>query len=117
MLLNHHDIQSRHIEQIRTIISGAAPLGAADIERLHKKSNGRVALLQGYGLTETSPTTHQQTTFIENGVKLGGCGYNLPNTECKIVSTDNVGDKRGLGPNQSGELFLRGPQVCNKKVN
>lgn len=95
---------------MKTITSGAAPLGAADIERMHEKTNGRVNLLQAYGLTETSPGTHAQTNQLKNGIKIGGSGFLLPNTEAKIVAPDDP-DRSGLGPNQSGEILIRGPQV------
>lgn len=95
---------------MRSIISGAAPLGAADIKRLEEKTGGKTTVLQGYGLTETSPTVHQQTSMIPNGIKLGGCGFSMPNTECKIVALDDK-EEKGLGPNQTGELFVKGPQV------
>lgn len=36
-LANSDKATSRHLENVRTIMSGAAPLGASDIERFQKK--------------------------------------------------------------------------------
>lgn len=111
MILNNPHLQLKHLESIRTIVSAAGPLGAADIERFGEKTNHLISLLQVYGMTETSPITTWQTKNLENGIKIGGSGFAVPNTECKIVSIDDPANTDGLGVNQSGELLIRGPQV------
>lgn len=114
MLLNNQKImQHKNFSFIRHVASGAAPLGAADVERFKEKTKGKVDFLQIYGMTETSPLTIHQTAKVENGVKIGGCGFTVSNTECKIVSPDDP-TNTGLGPNKSGELLIRGPQVSIK---
>lgn len=95
---------------MRTIVSAAAPLGAADVERFHRKTGGKIDLLQLYGLTETSPVVTTQTKKLKGGIKIGGSGLLIPNVECKVVPVDKV-DHPGLGPKEQGELFFRGPQV------
>lgn len=82
-----------------------------DIDRMREKTGGKVNLIQAYGLTETSPVTHGQTPKLKNGIKTGGIGFLVPNTEAKIVRPEEWSDV-GLGPGQSGELLIRGPQVC-----
>ena len=64
-----------------------------------------IQLLDGYGITETStmvvmnwPTGHRV---------FGSCGIPLPGLAVRIVDL-NGGD---LGPNQEGELIVRGPSV------
>lgn len=109
-------MQHKNFSYIRHVVSGAAPLGAADVERFHEKTKGKIDFLQIYGMTETSPLTVHQTAKVENGVKIGGCGFAVPNTECKIVSTDDPSNTDGLGPHKSGELLIRGPQVSMFKV-
>lgn len=42
--------------------------------------------------------------------KYGSCGGPTPNTEAKIVDLSDP-DYKGLGPNESGELLVRGPQA------
>ena len=56
-------------------------------------------------MTETGPSvcqTHDET------FKPGSCGYLLPNTEAKIMCLEKG---VSLGPNERGELCVRGPQV------
>lgn len=36
-LANNEKVTKRHLEHVRTIMSGAAPLGSSDIERVQKK--------------------------------------------------------------------------------
>lgn len=54
-MIDNPNIQPKHLETVRTIISAAAPLGASDVERFHKKTTNKIDLIQFYGLTETSP--------------------------------------------------------------
>lgn len=110
MMSNNPQIQYKHLESIRTMLSGAAPLGSADVDRFIDKTKGRIEIIQGYGMTETSPVICVQTSKVPNGIKSGGCGFAVSNTECKIVSPDDP-TLTGLGPNQSGEILMRGPQV------
>lgn len=105
-------IKPKHLETIRDIASAAAPLGAADVERFHRKSGGKTNLIQLYGLTETSPVVALQSSKLEGGIKIGGSGFMVPNTECKVVPLDES-EHPGLGPNETGELLFKGPQVMN----
>lgn len=115
MILNNPSIKLEHLNSLRTIVSAAGPLGISDVERFKEKSKGTVDLLQVYGMTETSPITLWQTKNLENGIKIGGSGFAVPNTECKIVSIDDP-TNTGLPPNESGELLIRGPQVNFSKA-
>ena len=61
----------------------------------------------GYGMTETSPVT----LFTPREVplsKVGSCGQIVPHTQAKVV---DLTTGQSLGPHQSGELLIRGPQV------
>lgn len=110
LINSNPEFTSELLESLRLVMCGAAPLGASDAERFHKKTKNKVALVQGYGMTETSPVTIFQSSVMENGVKNGGIGFIIPNTECKVVG---VGDPQDncLGPYESGELYVRGPQI------
>jgi acyl-CoA synthetase (AMP-forming)/AMP-acid ligase II len=83
--------------------SGAAPLPLELGERV--KSIYRCPVSQGYGLTETSPSTN---TNPLDRIKLESCGPPFPDTLEKIVSLD-TGEELPLG--EVGELVVRGPQV------
>ena len=49
--------------------------------------------------------TFTRTSMVETG---GSCGQLLPNTEMKVL---DLGTGEPIGPNQTGELCFRGPQV------
>jgi acyl-CoA synthetase (AMP-forming)/AMP-acid ligase II len=68
---------------------------------------------QGYGLTETSPTTHWVTDKLA-GTMPGSIGPALPNTECRIV---DIATGQDVPAGQSGELWIRGPQVMKGYLN
>ena len=60
----------------------------------------------GYGLTETSPTTHLLSLEYSLS-KVGSVGQLLPNLEARLVIDDVKDAKEG----DSGELWLRGPSI------
>lgn len=104
-------VENYKLPRLKTIFSGAAPLD----ESLTRACMERLGcdLRQGYGMTETSPVTHSSPPEREK-VKFGSVGVPAPNTECKIVSLD---DGASLGPNQEGEVCVRGPQVMKGYLN
>ena len=110
-LSKHPVVANYKLPKLRTIFSGAAPLGA-DLTRACMDRLG-CAVRQGYGMTETSPVTHSSPSKRE-AVKLGSVGVAAPNTECKIV---DVGTGESLGPRQEGEVCVRGPQIMKGYLN
>jgi acyl-CoA synthetase (AMP-forming)/AMP-acid ligase II len=105
-LVDKYDLKSLH-----TVFSGAAPLGEGVATAASVRLGCRV--VQGYGLTETSPVTH--ATRVDSGqVKVAGIGPPLPNTEAKVVDVATGGE---LGPNERGEICVRGPQVMKGYLN
>jgi long-chain acyl-CoA synthetase len=65
----------------------------------------RCPICEGYGLSETSPSASCNPT--DNQFFTGSIGLPLPNTELTLL--DDAG--REVGPGQSGEIAIRGPQV------
>ena len=95
-----HDLRS-----IRLCVSGAMKLPIEVAERFTRISGA--TLIEGYGLTETSPSTHANPTT--GGGRPGSIGLPLPGTLCRIVDQD---DPKKLVPvGQPGELAIAGPQV------
>lgn len=110
-LAKHPMVARFKLEELRTIFSGAAPLGAELSEECSKRLNCQI--IQGYGMTETSPATH----FTPNDPlkrKPGSVGVLAPNTECRIV---DVEDGKELSHEEAGELWVRGPQVMKGYLN
>lgn len=75
-----------------------------------RKDGKPLHILQGYGLTETSPTTHLVPK--SHGVsKIGTVGLLLPNLEARLV-VDGEGDGNiDAQEGQPGELWIRGPSI------
>jgi acyl-CoA synthetase (AMP-forming)/AMP-acid ligase II len=99
------------LSSLGLLLSGAAPLGAelaaACAERLG------CLVIQGYGLTETSPVTH--STPEEPGAnRPGSVGPSLPSTEVRIADVES-GEELGSG--ETGEIWIRGPQVMRGYLN
>ncbi|MCM8800827.1 MAG: long-chain fatty acid--CoA ligase [Candidatus Omnitrophica bacterium] len=89
---------------VRICISGAAALPVETFKAFEKKF--RIPLLEGYGLTEASPVVTLNP--LKSQRKPGSIGLPISkNVEIKII--DEKG--RELGPNQIGELLVRGPNV------
>jgi acyl-CoA synthetase (AMP-forming)/AMP-acid ligase II len=110
-LVNDPIIDAYDLTSLTSIFSGAAPLGEGLGQRCQERLGCSVS--QGYGLTETSPATH---IFPLSGrpMKQGSVGPCVPNTECKVMDID-LGNE--LGPNERGELWIRGPQVMKGYLN
>jgi len=104
-LAKHPAVGKFDISSLKIVSSGAAPLGEALAKEAEKRAQFQIS--QGYGMTEASPTTHMMPTRIPN-FKVGSAGWVIPNTEVMVV--DPVTQKP-LGVGQSGELWIRGPQV------
>jgi long-chain acyl-CoA synthetase len=85
-------------------VSGAAPLPREVFERFETLTGGR--LVEGYGLTETSPLTHCTPLFGER--RPSSIGLPFPDTDARIVDM-TTGEP--VAPGEEGELEVRGPQV------
>ena len=104
-------VEKYDLEPLRTLFSGAAPLGASVAEAVSARLGCEVA--QGYGLTETSPVTHAARAGSAR-LKASGIGPPVPNTEAKVV---DLATGMALGPNHEGEICVRGPQVMKGYLN
>lgn len=103
---NYDKVELKHTKSIRYVMSGAAPMGAQDAERFRGKAPN-AQFFQGYGLTEASPVVLMSTLGSMNYASVG---IPTPDTDAKIVAINDP-ESRGVGPNISGELWVRGPQV------
>lgn len=77
--------------RVRYFISGGAPLG---LDTAHWYASAGIRILEGYGLTETSPVLSINTP---NANRMGSVGKPLANVECRIA--------------EDGELLVRGPNI------
>ena len=88
---------------LKMIMSGAAPL-PPEVAQASARAL-RTVVLQGYGMTETSPVTNVNPM---NRIKDATVGPPIADTVEKVVSLD---DGRELGVGEVGELLTFGPQV------
>src|SRR2546425_1927815 len=104
-------VEKYDLSSLKMIFSGAAPLGP----ELSRECMQRIGcgIRQGYGMTETSPVTPSSPADPAK-MKLGSVGTAAPNTEVKLLDPA-TGEE--LGPNQEGEVCVRGPQVMKGYLN
>ena len=76
------------------------------VKEAFDKLVGREVLIEGYGLTETSPLTHANPP---QRARLGSIGVPLPDTDARVVDPGKWA--KVLPAGEVGELALRGPQV------
>ncbi|MCY9139201.1 long-chain-fatty-acid--CoA ligase [Peribacillus frigoritolerans] len=104
-LLNHPDIAKYDLSSINACISGSASLPLEVQEQFEKITGGK--LVEGYGLSETSPVTHANFIWNQPRVK-GSVGLPWPDTDSAILSLESYEE---LPPNEIGEIAIKGPQV------
>lgn len=102
---NHPGISEVDLSSLRVCLSGGAPLPLEVKQRFESLTGA--TLVEGYGLTESSPVA---TANPFHGVsKEGSIGLPLPAT--RIVITDREDPHKVLGIGEDGEICIEGPQV------
>jgi long-chain acyl-CoA synthetase len=106
-LINNPGVKSGKMDvtSIRACLSGAAPLPVEVQQEFERLTGGK--LVEGYGLSESSPVTHANP--LDGIRKAGSIGMPVPNTEVKIVDVEDRNRELPLG--EIGELAVKGPQV------
>ena len=110
-LAKHPVVDNYDLSNLRMIFCGAAPLGEQVSNEAGQRMNCLIA--QGYGMTEASPVTHISPTDPDK-VKVGSAGRVIPNTEVQLVDTASG---KALGVGETGELWIRGPQIMKGYLN
>ena len=107
-------IKSHFGKTLRLLVSGGArlePKVACDLSKLGFK------LIEGYGLTETSPVV---TINPLKKIKFGSVGKPLPGVQIKILEPDKprpfyteekLQSKKGRSKSGIGEVLIKGPNV------
>ena len=102
---NAGDLSKYDLSAIRYCVSGGAPL-PLEVKHEFEKLTG-CNLVEGYGLSECSPVA---TCNALQGVnKDGSIGLPVPGTQLSIHGIENL--EEILEPNQTGEVWIKGPQV------
>lgn len=102
---NHPEVSKYPMGGLRICLSGSAPLPLEVSKKFEELTGGY--LIEGYGLSETSPATHANP--IRGKRKVGSIGLALPSTDMRIVDSET--GSRVLAVGEEGELAIKGPQV------
>lgn len=108
-MAKHPIVDNYDLSSLRILFSAAAPLSAELAAEAAERLD--IEVVQGYGLTETSPVTHATPP---GGFRPGSCGVTIPLTEVRVVDPDTG---RDLGVGEDGEIWIRGPQVMLGYLN
>ncbi len=105
-MLNHPDFKKCDFSNLKVSVGGGMAVQDAVADKW-KKITG-TALVEGYGLTETSPLLCCNP--IDDTERTGTIGMPVPGTEIQIM--DDSGTPLPVG--EVGELCARGPQVMKE---
>jgi long-chain acyl-CoA synthetase len=104
-LAKSSDFKNHDFSSLKICVSGGAPL-PLEVRRDFERMAG-CRLLEGYGLSETSPISHVNP--ISGAPRDGSIGLPLPGT---IMSLRELGaPEREVPQGERGEICLSGPQV------
>ena len=104
-IANLPDVASRDFSSLRYCGSGGAPLPVETAKSLQQSTG--IVLRGGWGMTETSPAGTGLP--LNAAAPAGSIGIPLPRIELGVVALDDP--HRALGPGETGELRVRGPNV------
>lgn len=102
-LMNNAEFQKLDFSHLKIAVAGAMALQKVVAERW--KTMTGTPIVEGYGLTETSPVACCNP--IDGTDRTGTIGLPLPSTLVKMIDED--GKDVALG--ESGEICIKGPQV------
>src|SRR5579885_1993843 len=94
------------MKTVKLLMSAAAPLPMELARRFQEKTG--IPVVQGYGLTETSPDSHL-TPVVPELMRMDSVGVVVHNTEQKVVDIETGEHELPVG--EDGEIIIRGPQV------
>lgn len=104
---NHPGVRREQLSSLRVGVSGGAPLPGEVRARFNEISGCK--LVEGYGLSETSPVLTANPPL--GVIKDGSVGTAVPGTTIEI--RDLADPTRILGTGERGEVCARGPQVMS----
>lgn len=106
-LLERDDLEdyAKYLRSIRVCNTGAAPMPPEVLKEFEERTGGKI--LEGYGMTETSPVLTSNP--VQGERKIGSVGLPFPDTEIKLVDVEDYTKIVPLG--ERGEIMAKGPQV------
>lgn len=104
LLSKHPAVEKYDLSSLKMLSSGAAPLTRDLVTAMYNRI--KVPVKQGYGLSETSPTTHLQPWHLWQST-IGSVGTMLPNQTAMYMSPE----EKELPVGETGELWIKGPNI------
>jgi len=102
-LLAHKAFSSLDFSRLKTALAGGVAVQKTVAEQWEKTTG--TPLVEGYGLTETSPAV--ACNMLDGSHRIGTVGIPLPSTIVKIVNDSGM----EVGSGVPGNLLVKGPQV------
>ncbi|KAG9242973.1 hypothetical protein BJ878DRAFT_553963 [Calycina marina] len=103
-------IDNYNLSSIRMMNSGAAPLTQDLVDAVYSRL--QIPIKQGYGLSETSPSTHTQP-WEDWKKTIGSVGRLLPNQTAKYINAE----EKEVPAGETGELWIKGPNIFRGYLN
>lgn len=103
--LREADLEAFNLDKVKMFNSAGAPMPPVQLAQFESRVATKV--LDGFGMSETSPCTHTNPPFLAR--RAGSSGIPVPFTEVRLLEPG-----AGLvevAPGEAGELAIRGPQV------
>ncbi len=108
-IINHPNVNQYDLHSVKACLSGGSALPVEVAQKFEEITGGR--LVEGFGMTETSPVVHANP--INGERRIGSIGLPICNTDAQIVALepDVNGDFAVMGQGEEGELRVKGPQI------
>jgi long-chain acyl-CoA synthetase len=109
-LFDHPDIAKYDLSSISRIMTGAAPVPAALLERIYAAMGSDTVVMTGYGLTEATAIVsldHIALNAAGKVVRPKSIGRVLPGIEMRLVGEGG----KPVTVGEVGEICVRGPNV------
>ncbi len=104
-IAKYPNVEDYNLSAVEIWRTGGAPMPLDVIEDFEARMG--IKIIEGYGLTEASPTTHANP--FKGIRKFGSIGFPFPDTDCLIVDPEEGIEE--LPPGEAGELIIKGPQI------
>lgn len=110
-MLQHPDLKKTDLTCFKLITSGGSSLPEDILHRFKVLTGAEIN--EGFGMTETSPSTHLNP--MAGKKKPGSIGIPFSDTEVRIVDLET--GTKDLPAGEAGEMLFRGPQVTGGYLN
>jgi long-chain acyl-CoA synthetase len=110
-MFEHPDVGQRNLTSIERIMTGAAPVPAALLERIYAAMGPDTSVITGYGLTEATAIVSLERIELDSNGKVRrpkSIGRVVPGIEMQILSENGAPAPVGT----VGEICVRGPSVA-----